>query len=164
MGAVSVGIADSADAGTSSGSSSSIPDTSISATTPHKCTPPDSPSFSTSRWFKEVTGCLITETDETKRLSTADLQSLVILEQLKLIRMQQREIEEIRTVAPRIYLVDEGTVKKLARNCVEGEWKTILRKPPPVHPTEIRTSISSSSAVLLNTTSALANYATEADS
>nr|CAD7574170.1 unnamed protein product [Timema californicum] len=35
-------------------------------------------------------------------------------------------------------------------------------KPPPVHPTQIRTSISPSSAVELNTTSALANYATEA--
>nr|CAD7597269.1 unnamed protein product [Timema genevievae] len=35
-------------------------------------------------------------------------------------------------------------------------------KPPPVHPTEIRTSISPSSAVGLNTTNALANYATEA--
>ncbi|CAG2053391.1 unnamed protein product, partial [Timema podura] len=35
-------------------------------------------------------------------------------------------------------------------------------KPPPVHPTEIRTSISPSSAVGLNTTSALANYATKA--
>nr|CAD7572714.1 unnamed protein product [Timema californicum] len=35
-------------------------------------------------------------------------------------------------------------------------------KPPPVHPTEIRTSISPSSAVGLNTSSALANYATEA--
>nr|CAD7446413.1 unnamed protein product [Timema bartmani] len=34
-------------------------------------------------------------------------------------------------------------------------------KPLPVHPTEIRTSISPSSAVELNTTSALANYATE---
>nr|CAD7198018.1 unnamed protein product [Timema douglasi] len=33
---------------------------------------------------------------------------------------------------------------------------------PQVHPTEIRTSISPSSAVKLNTTSALANYATEA--
>nr|CAD7457218.1 unnamed protein product [Timema tahoe] len=31
-----------------------------------------------------------------------------------------------------------------------------------IHPTEIRTSISPSSAVELNTTSALANYATEA--
>nr|CAD7257511.1 unnamed protein product [Timema shepardi] len=45
---------------------------------------------------------------------------------------------------------------------LKGEWKTILEKPPPVHPTEIRTSISPSSAVELNTTSALANYATEA--
>nr|CAD7424441.1 unnamed protein product [Timema monikensis] len=38
----------------------------------------------------------------------------------------------------------------------------IREKPPQVHPTEIRTSISPSSAVELNTTSALANYATEA--
>nr|CAD7438994.1 unnamed protein product [Timema bartmani] len=45
----------------------------------------------------------------------------------------------------------------------EREWKTIWEKPPPVHPTEIRTSISLSSAVELNTTSTLANYATEAD-
>nr|CAD7570265.1 unnamed protein product [Timema californicum] len=37
-----------------------------------------------------------------------------------------------------------------------------MEKPPPVHPTEIRTSISPSSAVELNTTSALANCATEA--
>nr|CAD7428339.1 unnamed protein product [Timema monikensis] len=43
-----------------------------------------------------------------------------------------------------------------------GEWKTVLQNPPPVHPTVIRTSISPSSAVELNTTSALANYATEA--
>nr|CAD7267831.1 unnamed protein product [Timema shepardi] len=35
-------------------------------------------------------------------------------------------------------------------------------KPPTVHPTEIRTSIYPSSAVELNTTTALANYATEA--
>nr|CAD7266981.1 unnamed protein product [Timema shepardi] len=35
-------------------------------------------------------------------------------------------------------------------------------KPPRVHPTEIRTSISPSSAVELNTTRALANYAAEA--
>nr|CAD7407669.1 unnamed protein product [Timema cristinae] len=36
-------------------------------------------------------------------------------------------------------------------------------KPPPVHPIEIQTSISPSSAVELNMTSALANYATEAE-
>nr|CAD7455668.1 unnamed protein product [Timema tahoe] len=44
-----------------------------------------------------------------------------------------------------------------------GRVENHLGKPPPVHPTEIRTSISPSSAVELNTTSALANYATEAD-
>nr|CAD7596243.1 unnamed protein product [Timema genevievae] len=38
-----------------------------------------------------------------------------------------------------------------------------LKENPIVHPTEIRTSISPSSAVELNTTSALANYATEAE-
>nr|CAD7424758.1 unnamed protein product [Timema monikensis] len=38
----------------------------------------------------------------------------------------------------------------------------LSEKPPPVHPTEIRTSISPSSAVELNTTSALAHYAAEA--
>nr|CAD7430333.1 unnamed protein product [Timema monikensis] len=38
--------------------------------------------------------------------------------------------------------------------------KPFREKPPPVHPTEIRTLISPSSAVELNTTSALANYAT----
>nr|CAD7264621.1 unnamed protein product [Timema shepardi] len=38
----------------------------------------------------------------------------------------------------------------------------LLEKPPSVHPTEIRTSISPSSAVELNTTGALADYATEA--
>nr|CAD7572859.1 unnamed protein product [Timema californicum] len=39
---------------------------------------------------------------------------------------------------------------------------TTPSRPPPVHPTEIRTSISPSSAVELNTTSALANQAIEA--
>nr|CAD7410560.1 unnamed protein product [Timema poppensis] len=38
-----------------------------------------------------------------------------------------------------------------------------MSPPPPVHPTEIRTLIFPSSAVKLNTTSALANYATEAE-
>nr|CAD7572368.1 unnamed protein product [Timema californicum] len=36
-----------------------------------------------------------------------------------------------------------------------------IEKPPPVHPIEIRTSISPSSVAELNTTIALANYATE---
>nr|CAD7585891.1 unnamed protein product [Timema genevievae] len=37
-----------------------------------------------------------------------------------------------------------------------------IKEPPPVHLTEIRTSISPSLVVWLNTTGALANYATEA--
>nr|CAD7437856.1 unnamed protein product [Timema bartmani] len=47
-------------------------------------------------------------------------------------------------------------------NSVSVTRLTIQRGLNPVHPTEIRTSISPSSAVELNTTSALANYATEA--
>nr|CAD7427920.1 unnamed protein product [Timema monikensis] len=42
-----------------------------------------------------------------------------------------------------------------------GRVETHLGKTTPVHTTEIRTSISPSSAVELNTTSALANYTTE---
>nr|CAD7262000.1 unnamed protein product [Timema shepardi] len=42
------------------------------------------------------------------------------------------------------------------------ESKEFKEKSPSVHPTKIRTSISPSSAVGINTTSALANYATEA--
>nr|CAD7589494.1 unnamed protein product [Timema genevievae] len=44
-----------------------------------------------------------------------------------------------------------------------GRVESHLGKTSPVHPTEIRTSISPSSTVELNTTSALANYATEAE-
>nr|CAD7574309.1 unnamed protein product [Timema californicum] len=46
-------------------------------------------------------------------------------------------------------------------NSVLIETNEIKEKPRPVHPTEVRTSISPSSAVELNTTSALANYATK---
>nr|CAD7588348.1 unnamed protein product [Timema genevievae] len=63
-------------------------------------------------------------------------------------------------------------LKKLKIYCISppkinicGKVKLVCfdkEKPPPVHPTEIRTSISPSSLVWLNTTSALANYATEA--
>nr|CAD7599882.1 unnamed protein product [Timema genevievae] len=41
-------------------------------------------------------------------------------------------------------------------------WSSVKEKPPPVHLTKIRTSISPSSVVWLNTTGALANYVTEA--
>nr|CAD7263049.1 unnamed protein product [Timema shepardi] len=56
-------------------------------------------------------------------------------------------------------------LKRSPENGNQNWGKTVYCDPPqhfPVHPTEIRTSISPSSAVELNTTSALANYATEA--
>nr|CAD7423948.1 unnamed protein product [Timema monikensis] len=52
----------------------------------------------------------------------------------------------------------------LQAESLRASGKPFRKKPPPVHPTEIRTSISLSSAVKLNTTGALANYATEAGS
>nr|CAD7201945.1 unnamed protein product [Timema douglasi] len=70
---------------------------------------------------------------------------------------------------------NEGKVNKLLNTSKEaskvvpevnphlrgGRVENHLGTPPPVHPTEIRTSISPSSAVELNTTSALDNYATK---
>nr|CAD7428056.1 unnamed protein product [Timema monikensis] len=83
---------------------------------------------------------------------------------------------EIRTSISPSSEVDLNTTNALANYATEVglskgsepafAWrengKPFRKKPPPVHPTEIRTSISPSSAVELNTTSALANYATEA--
>nr|CAD7602217.1 unnamed protein product [Timema genevievae] len=57
-----------------------------------------------------------------------------------------------------IHVTGEGASKRF--KCKSG--KPFREKPPPVHPTEIRTSISPSSVVWLNTTGVLANYATEA--
>nr|CAD7575180.1 unnamed protein product [Timema californicum] len=53
-----------------------------------------------------------------------------------------------------------GSAKTLVKKSLAGPEAP--EKPPPVHPTKIRTSISPSSAVELNATSALANYNTEA--
>nr|CAD7587801.1 unnamed protein product [Timema genevievae] len=57
----------------------------------------------------------------------------------------------------------EGLIEEVNPHLRGGRVENHLGKPPPVHPTEIRTSISPSSAVGLNTTSALASYTTEAD-
>nr|CAD7199333.1 unnamed protein product [Timema douglasi] len=76
--------------------------------------------------------------------------------------------------SPHLSAVEQlNTTSALANYAAEAgseptfEWresgKPFRKNHPPVHPTEIRTSISPSSAVELNTTSALANYATEAD-
>nr|CAD7606139.1 unnamed protein product [Timema genevievae] len=67
-------------------------------------------------------------------------------------------LEEVKTVS----IKTEPQWDSELHSKEEPQSKT-EEKPPPVHLTEIRTSISPSSAVELNTTSALANYATEAD-
>nr|CAD7570393.1 unnamed protein product [Timema californicum] len=54
-----------------------------------------------------------------------------------------------------------GELEEVNPHLRGGRVENHLGKTPPVHPTEIRTSISPSSAAELNTTSALANYATE---
>nr|CAD7201387.1 unnamed protein product [Timema douglasi] len=63
---------------------------------------------------------------------------------------------------PSSYVRMHTTVKHHVAGTVKHTVPYKDEKPPPVHPTEIRTSISPSSAVELSTTSALANYATEA--
>nr|CAD7429490.1 unnamed protein product [Timema monikensis] len=63
---------------------------------------------------------------------------------------------------PALRRVKRNANPRGSRSCGGGGGGGDQEKPPPVHPTKIRTSISPSSAVKLNTTSALANYATEA--
>nr|CAD7596418.1 unnamed protein product [Timema genevievae] len=58
-----------------------------------------------------------------------------------------------------VHVLNEEVNPHLRGGRVENHFR---KNHPPVHPTEILTSISPSSAVELNTTGALANYATEA--
>ncbi|CAG2057418.1 unnamed protein product, partial [Timema podura] len=85
----------------------------------------------------------------------------------------------IQTTSQNVYSPIPGSVLLLSASAIGAhinishdptvktdQWQVFhmkLEKPPPVHPTEIRTPISPSSAVGLNTTSTLANYANEAD-
>nr|CAD7573777.1 unnamed protein product [Timema californicum] len=81
-------------------------------------------------------------------------------------------IETVQTMMSFIYLqivtIESAGIGKVELEEVNphlrgGRVENLLGKKKTVHPTEIRTSISLSSADELNTTSALANYATEAD-
>nr|CAD7602476.1 unnamed protein product [Timema genevievae] len=74
------------------------------------------------------------------------------------------ELKNLRTTDEWDTLIIPGAaVKAVCKERLGLVIALTVGKPPPVHPTEIRTSISPSSAVGLNTTSALANYATEAE-
>nr|CAD7454442.1 unnamed protein product [Timema tahoe] len=70
-----------------------------------------------------------------------------------------------RIVGPGSNIASVGRLKVLFLGPVDRSLVTLAldkEKPPPVHLTEIRNSISPSSVVEINTTRALANYATEA--
>nr|CAD7265102.1 unnamed protein product [Timema shepardi] len=71
-------------------------------------------------------------------------------------------VEEFKAACDRF--VTHSTCPEVSSNGkpTPADHFIVSEKPPPVQPTEIRTSISPSSAVELNTTSALANYGTEA--
>nr|CAD7200509.1 unnamed protein product [Timema douglasi] len=81
---------------------------------------------------------------------------LKLLEEQMLARQNKKQAKKLLALQQKYHecLQEVGTGHTLAAS---------QEKPPPVHPTEIRTSIFPSSAVELNTTSALANYATEAE-
>nr|CAD7569408.1 unnamed protein product [Timema californicum] len=70
--------------------------------------------------------------------------------------------ECLKIVQPTVSGIRKGELEEVNPHLHEGRVENHLGKQPPVHLSEIRTSISQSSAVELNTTSVLANYATEA--
>nr|CAD7575759.1 unnamed protein product [Timema californicum] len=67
-----------------------------------------------------------------------------------------------KTWDPLESLLQQSRLLMTGRTEFESQSGVQRDKPPPVHPTEIRTSISPSSAFELNSTRTLANYATEA--
>nr|CAD7265343.1 unnamed protein product [Timema shepardi] len=71
-------------------------------------------------------------------------------------------VQEWKTSQLYIRGIGKVEIEKVNPHSRGGEsGKPFRKNHPPVHPTEIRTSFSPSSAVELNTTSTLANYATE---
>nr|CAD7404169.1 unnamed protein product [Timema cristinae] len=96
-------------------------------------------------------------------LKRGSKKSLEVAAKIKAFYFKERNISEATLkeyIDVRIGMVELEEVNPHLRG---GRLENHLGPPPlPVHPTKIRTSISPSSAVELNTTSVLANYATEA--
>ncbi|CAG2055181.1 unnamed protein product, partial [Timema podura] len=84
------------------------------------------------------------------------------------VNPQEAQVQEVESDEEEVAMADEAkelgglNLEEVNPHLRGGRVENHLGKTTPVHPTEIRTSISLSSAVELNTTSALANYATEA--
>nr|CAD7256519.1 unnamed protein product [Timema shepardi] len=76
---------------------------------------------------------------------------------------EESDVDELNNSDHDSERIGKGELEEVNPHLRGGEsGKPFRKNRPPVHPTEIRTSISPSSAVELNTTSALANYVTEA--
>nr|CAD7257189.1 unnamed protein product [Timema shepardi] len=84
---------------------------------------------------------------------TLDDQARLLSDKDLTIQQLNRQLIDERLMLTNSRQVDERRIEDINNHLEE--------KPPTVHPTEIRTSISPSSAVELNTTSALAHYVTE---
>ncbi|KAL1489928.1 hypothetical protein ABEB36_003924 [Hypothenemus hampei] len=77
--------------------------------TSSKSHPPSPTVTFTVKKQKNTSFCTSLETSETKNLSTSQLQRLVLLEQLKLIRMQQQEIQD-KTQYGNLNVEEDGNV------------------------------------------------------
>ncbi|CAG2055920.1 unnamed protein product [Timema podura] len=75
---------------------------------------------------------------------------------------EQVRVNKRKAAAAKVQELGRLNLEEVNPHLLGGRVENHLGKTTPVHPTEIRTSISPSSVVELNTTSALANYATEA--
>nr|CAD7260470.1 unnamed protein product [Timema shepardi] len=76
--------------------------------------------------------------------------------------VRQGEEQDWRSHPKWTHRIGKGELEEVNPHLHGGRVENHLGKTTPVHPTGIRTSIFPSSEVELNTTSALANYATEA--
>nr|CAD7256963.1 unnamed protein product [Timema shepardi] len=87
---------------------------------------------------------------------------LQLIKKLGPVKCDTIEWHGTSTILTASLLMGPKLFHEVSKTLMSVEPRIRNGKPPPVHPTEILTSISPSSAVELNTTSALANYATEA--
>nr|CAD7452090.1 unnamed protein product [Timema tahoe] len=114
-------------------------------------------------WLKKVAGFLLNNLEEYVWDIYANHVIRTTLECLAGLPRGSTDTRSKNNIASTTDLQPKTEFSKIHRTLLTELSERLSAWPQlPVHPTEIRTSISPSSAVELNTTSALANYATEA--
>nr|CAD7443342.1 unnamed protein product [Timema bartmani] len=114
-------------------------------------------------WLKKVAGFLLNNLEEYVWDIYANHVIRTTLECLAGLPRGSTDTRSKNNIASTTDLQPKTEFSKIHRTLLTEFSERLSAWPQlPVHPTEIRTSISPSSAVELNTTSALANYATEA--